>query len=297
MQSLVPQASAALAKLAASPLDEGVLRLWLANRSVNTKAAYERDVRAFFAWSGRSLAEVTLADLYGWWESQAGAALASRTRRLAAVKSLLTYAEKGGFLQLNPGVAFRVEKPTEALQERILPVAEVRRIIAGEPDDRRRALLRLLYTTGLRASEAADLRWRHMVPSTARGGPDKHGGCARVLGKGGKLREVAILAALWGELAALALARGPETPVIAARNGEALDRHAVHRIVKRAVRRARVDPAASAHWLRHAHASHALDEGCPVHVLQASLGHASLSTTSKYVHVRPGEGSSAWVKG
>ena len=118
-----------------------------------------------------------------------------------------------------------------------------------------------------------------------------------MLGKGGKLREVAILAALWGELAALASARGPETPVIATRNGKALDRHVVHRIVKRAVRRARVDPTASAHWLRHAHASHALDEGCPVHVLQASLGHASLSTTSKYVHVRPGEGSAAWVKG
>ena len=63
MQSLVPQASAAPAKLAASPLDEGVLRLWLANRSANTKAAYERDVRAFLAWCGRPLAQVTLA---GW---------------------------------------------------------------------------------------------------------------------------------------------------------------------------------------------------------------------------------------
>jgi integrase/recombinase XerD len=54
---------------------------------------------------------------------------------------------------------------------------------------------------------------------------------------------------------------------------------------------------ASPHWLRHAHASVALEKGCPLHVLRDSLGHASISTTSRYLGVRPGTGSGMWLVG
>jgi integrase/recombinase XerD len=57
--------------------------------------------------------------------------------------------------------------------------------------------------------------------------------------------------------------------------------------VKAAAERAGVDPAASTHWLRHAHASHALDAGAPVHLVRQGLGHASLATTTRYAHARP----------
>jgi site-specific recombinase XerD len=67
--------------------------------------------------------------------------------------------------------------------------------------------------------------------------------------------------------------------------------------VKRAARRAGVNGAASPHWLRHSHASHALDNGCKPHVLQKSLGHASLATTTGYLHVRAGEGSASFIRG
>ena len=53
----------------------------------------------------------------------------------------------------------------------------------------------------------------------------------------------------------------------------------------------------SAHWLRHAHVSHALDRGAPVHLVQATVGHASLTTTSRYAHARPGDSSSRYLPG
>ena len=60
--------------------------------------------------------------------------------------------------------------------------------------------------------------------------------------------------------------------------------------------RARVNPAASVHWLRHAHASHAIDNGAPITLVSATLGHADLKTTSVYAHARPGESSGRYLK-
>jgi integrase/recombinase XerD len=70
---------------------------------------------------------------------------------------------------------------------------------------------------------------------------------------------------------------------------------AVHLIVKAAAKRAKLPAAMSAHWLRHSHASHALDRGAPVHVVQSSLGHASLTTTTRYSHARPGDSSARYL--
>ena len=149
-------------------------------------------------------------------------------RRLAAAKSLLSFAQRVGYLQLNPGAALQLERATETENERILSAEDVRRMIAAEPDARRRALLRLLYVCGLRASEAAGLRWRDMT------GSEKKGGAARVLGKGGKLRQVEVPASLWRELAALAPAGAkPEAAVIPGAAGGVIDRKVVHRVVKR----------------------------------------------------------------
>ena len=276
----------------ADSLDDGLVRMWLHGKAANTASAYARDAGAFLAHCGRSIRDVRLADLQAWDASMAGAAHASRKRRLAAAKSLLTFAHRVGYVQLNAGAALRLERATETDCERILSADDVRRMIAAEPDARRRALLRLLYVCGLRASEASGLRWRDMS------GSEKKGGSARVLGKGGKLRQVEVPASLWRELAALAAAGGKgDAPVLPGADGGPIDRKVVHRAVKRAARRAGVTEAASAHWLRHSHASHALDRGCKVHVLQQSLGHASLQTTTRYAHVRKGEGSSSFLEG
>jgi integrase/recombinase XerD len=69
----------------------------------------------------------------------------------------------------------------------------------------------------------------------------------------------------------------------------------VWRIVRAAAARAGISLAVSPHWLRHAHASHALDRGAPIHLVQATLGHASVATTGKYLHARPTDSSARYL--
>ena len=71
----------------------------------------------------------------------------------------------------------------------------------------------------------------------------------------------------------------------------------INYIVKATAKRAGVNPAVSAHWLRHAHASHAIDEGAPITLVSQTLGHADLKTTSVYAHARPNDSSSRYLKG
>jgi site-specific recombinase XerD len=77
--------------------------------------------------------------------------------------------------------------------------------------------------------------------------------------------------------------------------GLGLDCSRILQIVREAARRAGIDAPVSPHWLRHAHASHALDHGAPLHLVQATLGHASVATTSRYLHARPDQSSAAYL--
>ncbi len=272
--------------------DEMLIRMWLHGRPANTAAAYRADVDAFLAAAGCGLDQVTLAHLQDWDEAMGVRGLkdATRARRLTAVRTLFAFAHKLGYLTTNPAVLLSINKPASSPAERIIVEADVTRMIAGERNARCRALLRLLYVCGLRASEACGLCWRDLV-ATKKGAGEAH-----VLGKGGKQRTVVIPATLWTELAALTPAIAPGAPVVPGRDGGALNRKAVHRIVKRAAKRVGLDPAISPHFMRHSHASHSLDNGCAPHVLQKSMGHASLATTTKYLHVRQGEGSASFIK-
>jgi hypothetical protein len=83
--------------------------------------------------------------------------------------------------------------------------------------------------------------------------------------------------------------------VFPSRSGRALDRGRVRSIVRLAAEGAGVAASVSPHWLRHAHASHALDHGAPIHLVQATLGHSSVATTSRYLHARPGDSSARFL--
>jgi integrase/recombinase XerD len=87
----------------------------------------------------------------------------------------------------------------------------------------------------------------------------------------------------------------PEDPVFKSQLGGALDPSAVRRIVYAAAKRAGLEAKVSPHWFRHAHASHALDRGAPIHLVQATLGHSSVATTGWYLHARPTESSGKYL--
>ena len=149
-------------------------------------------------------------------------------------------------------------------------------------------MLRLLYAGGLRISEACGLCWRDVQPRD-------DAGQATVYGKGGKTRVILLPASVWRALAPLRQGADQDAPVFRSAKGGHLDPSAVHRVVKAAAARAGLPASVSAHWLRHAHASHALDRGAPIHLVQQTLGHASLTTTSKYAHARPSDSSGRYL--
>jgi integrase/recombinase XerD len=116
-----------------------------------------------------------------------------------------------------------------------------------------------------------------------------------VYGKGQKTRHIRLPASIRNDLRSLQRDAGGDEPVFPSRKGGALTAGQIWRLVKAAAVRAGLSEAVSCHWLRHAHASHSRDRGAPIHVVQATLGHANVSTTSRYTHVRPGESSARYL--
>ena len=96
-----------------------------------------------------------------------------------------------------------------------------------------------------------------------------------MFGKGGKTRAVLLYGRAWSSLQAIRGEAGPDAPVFRSRKGGHLDPSMVHRIVKAAAARAGLPEGVSPHWLRHSFASHALDRGAPLSLVQQGLGHAS----------------------
>jgi site-specific recombinase XerD len=268
-----------------------LIGLWLDGRPPHTRRAYASDVAGLQRHVGKPLAAVTLGDLQTWSGSFADLAPASRARRIGAAKSLLSFSERIGYLRFNVGAALRAPPIKNVLAERILDEADVIRLIVLERDPRNHALLRLGYIAGLRISEICGLRCRDL--KTRSGGA----GQITVFGKGGKTRIVLLPAAMWRELVALRGEAAGDDPVFRSVRGGPLDPSQVHRIVKAAAKRADLPATVSAHYLRHAHVSHALDRGAPAHLVQATVGHSDLRTTSRYAHAKPNESSATYLRG
>ena len=174
------------------------------------------------------------------------------------------------------------------LPSEISSEAEVLRIISLEPNPRNRAILLTLYAGGFRVSEICSLKWRHVQERDS-------AGQITVFGKGDKTRTVLIPKTLWEVLQNLQGDSPTDAPVFRSRKKGHLDESQVWRIVTKAAERAGIDKNVSCHWFRHAHASHALDRGCPIHLVQATLGHSSVATTGRYLHARPTDSSGNYL--
>jgi len=274
-----------------SSRDSKIIDEWLASHpSPCTKSCYRRDTARLLAHAGKRLNRITLGDLQGFAQSliEAGLAPISCARTLAAAKSLFGFCQRMHYLAANPASELALPRYENRLAERIMPEQEVKQMLEAGAGSRDRVLLHLLYSAGLRVSEACHLRWRNLRA---------HGdaGQITVFGKNGRTRAIALPASIWGELLGLRAEAGAEDPVFASRSGKFLDRGRVRIIVRRAAERVGVAAAVSPHWLRHAHASHALDHGAPIHLVQATLGHSSVATTSAYLHARPGDSSAHFL--
>jgi integrase/recombinase XerD len=270
-----------------------LIELWLHERSPNTKEYYRRVVKRFLAHADKPLEEVTLMDIQMWQLSLSSLAPASQRTALAAIKSLFSFGHQLGVLPFNVGKLARSPKIKENLAEKILTMAQVQLMLTMETNLRNRAILRLLYSGGLRVSELCDLKWLDLKARDA-------GGQVTVFGKGRKTRVVLLGERVWEELTQLQGNAEPEEPVFRSRKRNQdgsyhLTRKQVYRIVQAAGKRAGIRGKVSPHWLRHSHASHSLDQGAPLHLVQQTLGHSSIAVTERYLHAKPDDSSALYL--
>ena len=278
--------------LTAVRADAAFIELWLCrHESPRTRANYQHHIGLFLAHvAGKRLEVVTLGDLQGYLALQVAWAPATRALATATIKSLFSFAHDLGYVRFNVGRAVKIPSVKNTLAERIMAEPDTLRMVALEPSLRNRALLTLTYGAGLRISELCALCWKDL---TARDGGEA--GQVTIFGKGGKTRAVLLSPNTWRTVNALRSETAPDAPVFLSREGGALDRSQVHRIVKAAAARAGLSSDVSAHWLRHAHASHSLERGAPLHLVQATLGHATIATTGRYLHARPSDSSARYL--
>lgn len=264
--------------------DGQLIGLWLHGRPAGTQRMYSDAARRLADVVGKPLQAITLADLQGFADSLAAQSDNSRARIIASVKSLFTFAHKVGYLPFNVAAALKLPKPKNELAARILTEEQVQAMIHKTDKQRDAVLIRLLYASAARISEVCGLTWADVQPNG-------DSGQVTLFGKGGKTRAVKLSAATWKALQALRKGAANDAPVFASQKGGALDETQVHRLVKSAAVRAGIPGNVSAHWLRHSHASHALDRGASVALVRDTLGHSSLAVTSRYTHAKPNDSS------
>ena len=222
-----------------------MIQIWLHGGPAHTQRAYAGDIARFCAAARKPLPSVTLADLRGFADSLDldTLASASRYRILSAVKSLLAFGHRICCLPFDVGRALRLPAVRSRLAERILPEADVHRILSLEPNERNHALLLLLYASGVRVSEAGGRYWRDVQANG-------DGVQITVFGKGGKTRAIQLPASVATVLSKLRGKAGEDDPVFRSRkHGGALKTVEIFRIVRQAARRAGIELAVSPHWL------------------------------------------------
>ncbi len=267
------------------------------NRSEHTVRAYLGDVTALsraLALAGvRNLSDITLSDLRTWLGAMAADGSASSTiaRRSAAARTFLRWAKQTGLIEQDP--ALRLGAPARGRHlPGVLKQSEAGHLmdlaaVAADDDDpvhiRNRAVLELLYASGMRVGELTGLDVDDV---------DLDDQVARVLGKGAKERTVPFgapaAAALraWLEHGRPRLVTGDSGPALfLGRRGRRVDqrqvRSVVHDLLSHVPEAADLGP----HGLRHSAATHLLEGGADLRTVQEMLGHASLSTTQIYTHV------------
>lgn len=223
---------------------------------------------------------------------QRGAEATTLGRKLASLRSFLQLMERRGHVSSNVARIVRTPKAQRPLPN-VLPIDHVFALLdtPQEPNSeaavpwmhlRDQAILELFYASGVRVSELAALDVRSV---------DLAAGTMRVLGKGNRERQV-----FFGKTAAQALrdylearevsGRGQSEPALFLnRHGQRLSMRGVHLIIKKHSRRTGISTRTSPHTLRHAFATHLLDNGADLRSIQELLGHQQLSTTQRYTHV------------
>ncbi len=267
-------------------------QLWLQDGlAASSLSSYRRDLNAWAAWLGaRGMLAADRGDVEGWLAQQfrARSKATSVARRLSTLRRFYRLQIERATVREDPTARVRAPKKPRRLPK-LLSEAQVEALLAAPATEstlglRDRAMLETLYATGLRVSELIDLRLTQVSLDM---------GVVRVLGKGSKERLVPLgdEAVEWLQRylkdarPVLAGEAKSESVFLTARNAP-MTRQAFWALIKRYAIKSAIAPAAlSPHVLRHAFATHLLNHGADLRVVQLLLGHADITTTTIYTHV------------
>lgn len=292
MQPTVDAAGEALIAQSVSSIDAFCDALWLEHGLArNSLDAYRRDLRLFAQWlagtHGLGLDAAGEAQVNGYLAARADGKATSANRRLSVFRRYYAWAMREHRAAADPTLKIRSAKQPPRFPS-TLSEAQVEALLAA-PDVatplglRDRTMLELMYASGLRVSELVMLK-------TVEVGLNE--GVVRVMGKGSKERLVPFGEEAHGWLSrylrdarpALLGARAADALFVTGR-GEGMTRQQFWNIIKRHARAADIQAPLSPHTLRHAFATHLLNHGADLRVVQMLLGHADISTTQIYTHV------------
>ena len=276
-------------------IDSFIDALWLEDGlSKNTLAAYRRDLSLYAVWladiaqGSRCLDQTLEADLNGYFSARHSATKATTAnRRLTVFKRYFAWALREKFINADP--TLKLQSARQALRvPKLMSEAQVEALLAAPSDEtalgqRDRAMLELMYASGLRVSELVGLKTFHLSLNE---------GVLRVMGKGNKERLVP-----FGQLAREAIVlyikegrpdilKGQQTDdLFVTSHGHGMSRVMFWLLVKKYALLADITSPLSPHTLRHAFATHLLNHGADLRAVQMLLGHADISTTTIYTHV------------
>jgi integrase/recombinase XerD len=275
-----------------SRIDAFIDALWLEDGlSANTLAAYRRDLSQYEQWltqQSKPIDATEEADLHNYFAFRhASSRATSSNRRLTVFKRYFRWALREGRISADP--TLRIESArqpmrvpsglSEDLVDRLLSAPE-----SGTPlGQRDKAMLELLYASGLRVSELVGLKVFHLGMNE---------GVLRVMGKGSKERLVpfgaiarAHLQAYLEEARPAILSGRQSDDLFVTARGQAMSRVMFWMLIKKYAIKAGIEVPLSPHTLRHAFATHLLNHGADLRAVQMLLGHADISTTTIYTHV------------
>lgn len=275
-------------------LDAYLDQLWLEKGlSRNTLESYGRDLRFFAAWlesQGRGLLLADRSDLLNYLNHRSSIGVASRSvaRGLSAIRSFYKYLLRENRIVEDP--TLRIDNPKlgrklpDTLSESEVDALLAAPNTASAVGYRDRTMLELLYATGLRVTELVTLEVNDL---------NLRQGVLRVMGKGGKERLVPMgdEAMAWVEgfvrdhRSSLMRRSESEAVLFPSNRGREMTRQAFWYLIKRHAAEAGIRHSLSPHSLRHAFATHLVNHGADLRVVQLLLGHSDLSTTQIYTHV------------
>jgi integrase/recombinase XerD len=276
-------------------LDAFLLHLKTERRlSGNTLAAYGADLRrfsAFLAERGIDARKFTRPDFLDHLTGirEEGLSARSAARHVSTLRSFFRFLVSEGVLAASPVSGVKAPRLGRPLPKYLTP-SQVNRLLAAPaghtPEGvRDRAMLAIMYASGLRASEVVTLRLENV---------DANAGFLYVLGKGGKERVVpvadvalAVLAEYIGSARQRFLGKRLSNDLFLSRRGRAITRQTLWNRIRRWALEAGIEQRISPHTLRHSFASHLLAGGADLRAVQAMLGHADIATTQIYTHITP----------